>query len=81
MLLCNSGNKSQKSKYMTFWAPGSLEDKVLSYDLVQVFITVYQSTEIQKLIAVESLLSLGRAQLGGRELGVCLLLAQHGDNP
>lgn len=36
MLLCGTGNKRQKSKYMTSLAPGS-SDKVLSYNLAQGF--------------------------------------------
>jgi len=35
MLLCDTANKRQKSKYMSSLAPFSLDDKVLSYHLAQ----------------------------------------------
>lgn len=79
MLLCGTGNKRQKSKYMTSLAPGS-SDKVLSYNLAQGFYG-FASTHWdkkkerkKKWITLKSLQSFGMLKPGDGELKLCLLL-------
>ena len=74
MLLCETGNKRQKSKYMSSPAPCSLDDEFSAMILHEVFIAVHQSIQPEKLRAIESLWSLGMVQLGGEDLKSCLLL-------
>ena len=79
MLLCETGNKRQKSKYMSSLAPCSLDDEFSALILHEIFTTVLQSIQPVKLSATESLWSLGMVQLGGEELKSCLLLTLYCD--
>lgn len=79
MLLCETGNKRQKSKYMSSPAPCSLDDEFSAMILHEVFIAVHQSIQPEKLRAIESLWSLGMVQLGGEDLKSCLLLTLYRD--
>lgn len=68
MLLCDTGNKRRKSKYMSSLASVWLDDKVLSYNLAQGFYGCASSHPAGKPSALESLQPFGLAQLDGREL-------------
>ena len=74
LILCDNGNKRQKSKYMS-----SLDDKVLSYDLAQSLYGCASTIQMKKLSALESLQSSLMAQLDGGELQLCSLLTQYCD--
>ena len=79
MLLCETGNKRQKSKYMSSPAPCSLDDEFSAMILHEAFTPVLQSIQPEKLNAIESLRPLGMVQLGGEELKSCLLLTLYCD--
>lgn len=79
MLLCETGNKRQKSKYMSSPAPHSLDDEFSAMILHEAFIPVLQPIQPEKISAIESLQSLGMVQLGGEELKSCLLLTLYCD--
>lgn len=57
----------------------SLDDKVLSYDPAQGLYGVHQSIQAEELSDLKPLQPFGVAQLGGRELKLCLLLTQYCD--
>lgn len=79
MLLCDTGNKRQKSKYMSSLALCSLDDKFSAVILHRVSMAVHQSIQLEKLSIPESLWSSGTAQLGGGELKPCSLLTLYRD--
>lgn len=79
MLLCDTGNKRQKSKCMSSLALCILDDKFSAVILHRVSMAVHQSIQLEKLSIPESLWSSGTAQLGGGELKSCLLLTLYCD--